>query len=212
MSGPARRTRADGLRNRERVIEAAKLAFKEIGPLVSLNMIARHAGVGIGTLYRHFPNRDVLIEAVFRRELEQMAAAARHLLETRPPGEALHEWMRLYVDFIATNKVLASAVSAIFGISAGMFRSSVAQITDSPVLGATTELYRSATALFIEAATLLLERASAAGDIRAGMEPKDLLRALAGFTATYGEDIEGWEASALRLIDILMSGLRMRQP
>jgi AcrR family transcriptional regulator len=211
-SGRPRKTRADGLRNRQRVIEAAKLAFTEIGPLVSLDTIARRAGVGIGTLYRHFPTRDALVEAVFRRELEQMAAAAKQLLATRTPGEALHEWMRLYVGFIATNKVLASAVSAIFGISAAVYRSSVAQITDSPVLGAETELYRSATTLFTEAATLLLDRAAAVGDIRAGVEPRDLLRGLAGFTATYGEDVEGWEASALRLVDILMDGLRARPP
>lgn len=200
--------RADGLRNRRRLVEAAKQAFTRFGPQVSLDTIARRAGVGIGTLYRHFPTREALIEAVFSRELEQQAGAAAHLLETMSPGEALHEWMRLYVGFIATNKVLASAVGSIFGLSTTLYRSSVAQITDSPLLGSTTMLYRSATTLFLDAADLLLKRAAAAGDISADLDARDLLRALSGFTATYGDDVEGWEVRAQNLVDIFMEGLR----
>jgi AcrR family transcriptional regulator len=207
-----RKQRADGLRNRQQVIEAAKHSFIDTGPLVSLETIAQRAGVGIGTVYRHFPTRAALIEAVFRRELEQLANAAAELLERLAPGEALHQWMRLYVGFIATNKVMASAASALFGISSDMYRSSVAQITDNPVLGAATDVYRSVTITIREAATLLLERAGAAGDIRTDVDPKDILRAIGGFTATYGDDVEGWEESAMRLIDILMDGLRARAP
>jgi AcrR family transcriptional regulator len=205
-----RKPRADGLRNRQRVIEAAKQTFTELGPLVSLDAIARAAGVGIGTLYRHFPTRDALIEEVFRHEVEHLAAAAAELLATQPPAEALHAWMRLYVGYIATNKVLAQAVSSMFGISPRVYRSSVAEITDNPVLGATTEVYRSAVTLFTDAAALLLDRAVAAGEVRGDVQPRDLLRALGGFTATYGDDVEGWESSALRLVEVLMDGLRVR--
>jgi AcrR family transcriptional regulator len=207
-SGAARKPRADGRRNRQRLIDAARTTFAELGPQVSLEAIARRAGVGIGTLYRHFPNRDALIEAISRSDVEALAGAARRLLEERGPGAALHEWMRLYVDFIAANKLMAAAVSASFGVSAGQYRSSVAQITDNPVIGSTSEVYRSAVTLFTEAAALLLDRARGAGAIRADIDARDLMRALGGFTVTYGDDVEGWEASALRLIDVLWEGLR----
>jgi AcrR family transcriptional regulator len=205
--GKSRKMRADGRRNRQRLIQAAKQTFTEEGPEASLEAIARRAGVGIGTLYRNFANRAALIEAVCRDEVEELAAAAQLLLEENEPGEALHKWMRLYVGFIATNKLLASAVNAAFGDPSAQHRSSVAQITDNPILGASTDVYRRAITLFIDAAALLLERARAAGHIRGGIDARDLMRALGGFTATYGDDVEGWEESALRLVDVLMSGL-----
>jgi hypothetical protein len=149
---------------------------------------------------------------VCRREVEQLAGSASQLLEDHEPGRALHRWMQSYVEYIATNKILASAVSAMFGISSEIYRSSVAQITDNPVLGSTSDVYRSAIALFTQAADLLLGRAIAAGDIGGGIDARDLLRGLGGFTATYGDDVEGWEASALRLVDVLMDGLRARAP
>lgn len=207
-AGEARKKRADGLRNRENLIAAAKRVFTETGPQAGLETIARQAGVGIGTLYRHFPTRDALIEAVCRSELEQLAAAAARLLAQMPPGRALHEWMRLYVGFIGTNKMMAEAVNAMIGNSAEPYRSSVAQITDNKVLGANTELYRNTSVLITEASTLLLERAYAAGEIHAKIGPRELLKALAGFTVTYGNEEEGWEATALRLVDVLMAGLR----
>lgn len=203
-----RKSRADGRRNRQSLIETAKKAFTDMGAQVSLESIARTAGVGIGTLYRHFPTREALVEAVCRVEVEQLAVAARELVDRHEPGEGLHRWMKLYVDFIATNKILASAVSAMLGPAS--YRSSVAQITDNPVLGSTTEFYRSTTALFMEAAAFLLERAHAAGDIQVLLKPRDLLRALSGFTATYGDDVQDWQASALLLVDIFYEGLRAR--
>jgi AcrR family transcriptional regulator len=167
-------------------METAKMTFAEVGIDVSLDEIARRAGVGIGTLYRHFPTRDAIVEAVYRREVEQLAGAAVRLLETLAPGEALHAWMRLFVDYIATKKVMASALGTI-----------VAQSKD---------LYATAGARITEAMHLLVERAHIAGDIRPDVDPNDLLRALMGFT--YGNASPGWQASALRLIDILMDGLR----
>ncbi len=181
-----RKPRADGQRNRERLLETAKAAFAEIGPDVSLDEIARRAGFGIGTLYRHFPNRDAIVEAVYRREVQQLADAATRLQETLPPGEALHQWMRLFVDYIATKKVIGSALGAI--------------------VGGVSELYAASGLLIIGSMNALVGRASASGDIRADADPNDVLRALIGFT--YGNTGPGWEASALRLIDILMDGLK----
>ena len=185
-AGHARKPRADGRRNRERLVEAAKAAFADVGADVSLDEIARRAGVGIGTLYRHFPTRDAIVEAVYRREVEQLARSATRLLGSLSPGEALHEWMRLFVDYIATKKVMASALGSIVGGATELYASSAAQITNAMVL--------------------LVDRAGASGDIRPDVDPNDLLRALVGFT--YGNASPGWQASALRLIDILMDGLR----
>lgn len=185
-AGLARKPRADGQRNRERLVEVAKAAFADVGVDVSLDEIARRAGVGIGTLYRHFPTRDAIVEAVYRREVAQLAGAATRLLESLSPGEALHQWLRLFVDYIATKKVMASALGSIVGRTAELYAYSGAQITGAMVL--------------------LVDRAAAVGDIRPDVDPNDLLRALIGFT--YGNTSPGWQASALRLIDILMDGLR----
>jgi AcrR family transcriptional regulator len=181
-----RKPRADAQRNRERLMEAATAGFTELGPDVSLDEIARRAGVGIGTLYRHFPTRDALVAAVYRHEVDQLAEAATRLSETLKPGEALHEWMRLFVDYITTKKVIVAALGS--------------------VAGGQTELYAHSGERIMAAVQLLVERARAGGDIRPDVDPKDLLRALVGFT--YGNTAPGWEASARRLIDLLMDGLR----
>jgi AcrR family transcriptional regulator len=182
-----RKPRADGLRNRERLIDVAKLAFAEIGPNVSLEEIARRAEVGIGTLYRHFPTRDDIIAAVYRREVTQLADAAKRLLETHPAGEALHEWLRLFVDYIATKKVIAPALAS--------------------MAGGTSALYESSIELMKGAIADLVEKAIAAGDIRPDVEPFDLVQALGSFAMGVSTS-PGWETRTLRLIDILMDGLR----
>jgi AcrR family transcriptional regulator len=189
-TGSARKPRADGQRNRERLMEAAKAAFGDVGADVSLEEIARRAGVGIGTLYRHFPSRDAIVEAVYRREVAQLASSAERLLGQMSPGDALQQWMRLFVDYIATKKVIAAALGALAGGTADLYATSGAQISG--------------------ALSLLVERAAAAGDIRAGADAGDLQRALVGFT--YGNASPGWQASALRLIDLLMDGLRPSAP
>jgi AcrR family transcriptional regulator len=181
-----RKLRADSVRNRERLIAAAKAAFTEAGSDVALEEIARRAGVGIGTLYRHFPARDSVVEAVYRREVEQLGEAATRLLATMAPGDALHAWMRVFVDYIATKKVIAGALASLAGGTAGLFAASGARI--------------------MEAIGLLVERSKVAGEIRGDVEPVDVLRGLVG--VTYGNDEPGWQASALRLTDILMDGLR----
>ena len=182
---PPRKPRADGARNRTRLIEVAKAAFTEIGPDVSLEEIARRAGVGIGTLYRHFPTRDAVLEAVYRHAVHQLAEAARHLNETLPPVEALRAWMRLFVDYVVTKKIIAPALGTISGGSSALFASPGAQITT--------------------AITLLFDNAVASGDIRPAIQPIDLLYALVGPMNSGGDT--DWATRAHRLIDILIVGL-----
>jgi AcrR family transcriptional regulator len=155
---------------------------------VSLEEIARRAGVGIGTLYRHFPTREAVVEAVYRREVEQLAEAVPQLLETSPAGEALHKWMHLFVDYIATKRIIAPSLAV--------------------VAGRTSTLYASSLELITNAISTLVKRAIASGDVRRDIDPSDLLRAMVG--VSYGNPDAGWEASARRLINLLMDGLRRK--
>jgi AcrR family transcriptional regulator len=182
----ARKPRADSARNRQLLIDAGKAGFSEVGLNVSLEEIARRAGVGIGTLYRHFPTREEVVEAVYRREVEQLAQAVPRLLETLPPGEALHKWMHLFVDYIATKRLIAPSLGA--------------------ATGRTSALHATSKELITGAVTILVKRAVGSGDVRKDIDPSDLLRALVG--VSYSNPDMGWEASARRLVDILMDGLR----
>jgi len=185
----ARKPRADSARNRQLLIEAAKAAFSQVGLDVSLEEVARRAGVGIGTLYRHFPTREAVVEAVYRREVEHLAEAVPQLLQTSPAGEALHQWMHLFVDYIATKRIIAPSLAT--------------AVARTPALRATSS------ELISGALSTLVKRAIASGDVRKDIDPSDLLRAMIG--VSYGNPDAGWEASARRLIDILMDGLRRRQ-
>ena len=187
-AAPVRRPRADSARNRQLLIDAAKAGFSEVGLQVSLEEIARRARVGIGTLYRHFPTREAVVEAVYRREVEQLAEAVPQLLETSPAGEALHKWMHLFVDYIATKRIIAPSLGAAASRSSPLHATSVELIT--------------------RAISTLVKRAIACGDVRKDIDPSDLLRALVG--VSYGNPDAGWQASARRLIDILMDGLRRK--
>jgi AcrR family transcriptional regulator len=184
-----RKPRVDAQRNRDGLLEAAKTAFAELGPEASLEEIARRADVGIGTLYRHFPTRDAIVEAVYRREVQQLADAAPRLLETLPPAEALRAWMRVFVDYIAAKKVIAPALKSLVGADSALYADSSTRING--------------------AIGLLVERARASGDIRPDADSADLLRALIGFA--YVNSAPDWEASALRLIDLLIDGLRSKR-
>ena len=112
---PARKPRTDAQLNRERLLEVAKEAFTRSGPNASLDDIAREAGVGAGTLYRHFPTRDALIEAVYRTEVEKLAAAEQKFSDAMPPVEALRAWMLLFVDYIAAKQIIAPALNSLVG-------------------------------------------------------------------------------------------------
>jgi AcrR family transcriptional regulator len=183
----ARKPRADAVRNRERVLEAAKAIFSAGGPDASLEAVARRAGVGIGTLYRHFPTREALFEAVFRREVEQLGELAEQLKSEAAPVDALRRWLRSNVEFVATKKGMSAALAlAVHGSS---------------------ELYAYTFDRLTKAVGALLERAVAAGDIRSDISPEDLLRALAGMC--YMHDQPGWQGSVLRLVDVFVDGLCM---
>src|SRR6202161_2031095 len=110
-----RKPRTDAQRHRERILEIAKAAFPRSGTEASLDDIARDAGVGPGTLYRHFPTRDALIEAVYRTEVEKLASAEKKFSENLPPVEALRAWMLLFVDHIATKQIIAPALNSLIG-------------------------------------------------------------------------------------------------
>jgi AcrR family transcriptional regulator len=183
-----RKPRADAVRNRVRLLETAKAAFAEKGSGASLDEIARTAGVGAGTLYRHFPTRDALVAAVYRNETEQLVAAADRLAKTHSPVTALREWLLLFVDYIATKHGMSEVLNSI--------------------VGGASDLYSASTAQVKQAIAKLVDRAVASGDIRLVLDSIDLLRALAG-VANIGLGPDG-EQAAKRLVDILIAGVRTR--
>jgi AcrR family transcriptional regulator len=181
-----RKPRTDAQRNRARILEVAKEAFTRSGANASLDDIAREAGVGAGTLYRHFPTRDALIEAVYRTEVEKLAAAERKFAENMPPVEALRAWMLLFVDYIATKHIIAPVLNSF--------------------VGGPTKLYEGTRPLVQGAIDALVNRAVKSGDLRKDIVPFDLLRALIGVSnVASGPD---WQQSAKRLVEILIAGSR----
>src|SRR5450432_1848507 len=124
-----RKPRTDAQRNRERILEVAKEAFTHSGVNASLDDIAKEAGVGAGTLYRHFPTRDALIEAVYRTEVGKLAAAERKFAEAMPPIEALRAWMLLFVDYIEAKHIIAPALNTYVGGPSKLYESSRTQIS-----------------------------------------------------------------------------------
>jgi AcrR family transcriptional regulator len=181
-----RKPRADAQRNRERILEVAKQAFARSGANASLDEIAKESGVGPGTLYRHFPTRDALLEAVYRSEVEKLAAAERKFAETLPAVEALRAWMLLFVDYIAAKHIIAPALNAYVGGASKLYEGSRAQIQGA-----------------IDA---LVKRAIKSGEIRKDTVPFDLLRALVG--VSHVASSPDWRQSARRLVDILITGSR----
>jgi len=185
---PARKPRADAVRNRDRVLEAAKTVFSAGGADASLEAVARTAGVGIGTLYRHFPTREALFEAIYRREVQQLADLAERLKEEAEPVEALRQWMRSIVKFVATKRGMTAALALAADKSSDLVSSSFVRLTT--------------------AVGSLLERAVAAGEIRNDIGPEEVVRALVGMC--YLHDQPGWQKSVLRLVDVFVDGLRSR--
>ena len=183
--GGLRKPRSDSLRNRERLMAAAKSAFTERGANVALEDIARAAGVGIGTLYRHFASREALLAAVYSREVAQLAAAADALLARLPAGEAFEAWLHQMVDYMATKRVIAPALQAAPGAGSTLNAA-------GPAIG--------------QALSRLADAAIAAGEIRADLEQDDLIRLLGGLSLGY--DRPDWAASARRLIGVVMAGLK----
>ncbi|MGN7293059.1 MULTISPECIES: TetR/AcrR family transcriptional regulator [unclassified Rhizobium] len=186
--GQVKAPRADALRNREKLMATAAKVFPAQGTNASLEDIARQSGVGIGTLYRHFPTREHLVEAVYRRELESLAAAAEHLAATRPADVALEEWMARFVLYIAAKRGMAESLKAL--------------------MSANSDLFTEGTSRIREAMEGLRAKASAEGLIRSDMDTTDLLHALSGIYSM--SDLPDWKPRAHRLIGLLMDGLRTR--
>ena len=183
---PARKPRADSVRNRERVLEAAKSVFAEGGPAGSLEKVARQAGVGVGTLYRHFPTRQALFEAVYRREVEQLAELAGQLGTDLPPLEALRRWMHANVEFVATKKGMSAALAIAVHASSDLTAYSMDRL--GRALG------------------VLLRRAVEAGVIRDDISAEDVMRTIVGLCYTH--DKPGWQGNVLRLVDVFVDGMR----
>jgi len=181
-----RKPRADAERNRERILEVAREAFTMHGANASLDDIAKQAGVGPGTLYRHFPTREELLGAVYRSGLEKLAAAEQEFARRMPPIEALRAWLLLFVDSIAAKQLIAPAVNTLVGDPKKVFEASYARVH--------------------EAIRALVKRAIKSGDIRRDVDPMDLLWALVGVSNVASSP--NWQQSARRLVDILIAGSR----
>ena len=186
-----RALRADAKRNREALLVCAGQAFAEHGTAASLEDVARRAGVGIGTLYRHFPTRDALVEAAYRHGVEQLCDAAAQLLAEQPPDLALEMWMRDFVGYVATKRGLAATLK----LSAD----------DSH-----TELFAYVHERIKAAIKSLVDAACATGRIRSDVDGGDLIRALGGICMV--SDQAGWQDQARRLVSLLMDGLRYGAP
>jgi len=183
-----RKPRADSVRNRELLLEAATLIFSTGGPQASLEAVARQAGVGIGTLYRHFPTREALFEAVYRHEVDHLAELAEQLASDGDPVDALRKWLHANVRLVAAKKGMIEGLQLVAHGSSELKAYSFERLT--------------------KAIGLLLQRAAEAGRIRADVPPEDLLRTLFGIF--YSQGAADWQPSALRLVDVFVDGLVMR--
>ncbi|MBB4567949.1 AcrR family transcriptional regulator [Rhizobium leucaenae] len=186
----AKTLRADARRNRDKLIEAAAQAFANHGTAASLEDIARRAGVGVGTLYRHFPTREHLVEVVYRHEVEVLCNAAQELSRERAPDQALEEWMHRFVGYIATKRGMADSLRILLNSNSELFADSYGMV---PI-----------------ALRGLIERAVADGSIRADVDSTDVLHALSG---TYSmPNSPEWHERSRRLVRLLMDGLRWGAP
>jgi len=186
----ARAQRADACRNRDALLDVAAEAFANCGTEASLEGIAKCAGVGIGTLYRHFPNRDALVEAVYRHNVDLLCDGADELRATLPPDQALAEWMRRFVSYVASKKGLANYLKSVVSADSDLFVSTHARVQQT--IGD------------------LVQAAADAGTIRPGVEGMDLLRALSGVCLM--SDQSGESGHGATVAELLMDGLRYGAP
>ena len=184
-----RKVRADSIRNRERLLDAATRTFSNCGAQASLEAVEREAGVGIGTLYRHSPTREDLFEAVYRHEVDHLGDLAEDLAGDADPVEALRTWLHANVRLVATKKGMIAALQEAAQASNELRAYSLKRLT--------------------EALALLLGRGVASGELRADISPDELLRTLLGIF--YSQGANDWKPSALRLVDVFVDGLRTRR-
>jgi AcrR family transcriptional regulator len=189
MATSERPLRADARRNRDRLLAAAVRAFAAPdGAEVTLEAIARAAGVGIGTLYRHFPTREALIEAAYRSELARLCDAVPGLLADQPADRALRTWMDRFVDYMTTKRGMADALRAVIASGGNPYEQSRVRLLD--------------------AITALIDAAVAADGVRSDVDPADVLTALSGVSLAAGAPEQREQAG--RLLDLIMDGLRYR--
>ena len=186
----ARPLRADAQRNRERLLDAAVRAFSQDGPEVTLDAIAKDAGVGIGTLYRHFPTREALVEAAYRNELARLCDSVPDLLAALPPDQATRMWMNRFVDYMTTKRGMADALRAVIASGGNPYSESRGRL--------------------LTAITTLLEAGAAAGTVRPDVDPGDVLTSLSGVSMATVDPAQRDRAG--RVLDLLMDGLRYRAP
>ncbi|TDO54802.1 TetR family transcriptional regulator [Kribbella sp. VKM Ac-2527] len=188
MTGTGERPlRADAQRNRDQILAAAARAFSKCGLEATLEGIAKDAGVGIGTLYRHFPTREALIEAAYRNELAAVCDASPELLATMPPADALRAWMDRFVDYMTRKMGMADALRAVIASGANPYAQSFE--------------------LLVGAIKPLLDAGAAAGEIRPDVSADDVLVSVSGVALAAGTKRD----QADRLLDLLMDGLRYRR-
>ena len=188
-AGAARKPRADSLRNRDRLLKAATAVFSAGEPEASLEAVAKRAGVGIGTLYRHFPTREALFEAVYRREVDELGDLAERLTHQAAPVDALRKWLGAFVQLVATKKGMLAALSLAAHGSSELYTYSVERLT--------------------KAIGMVMQRAVAAGQMRADITPEELLRAL--LSLCYSYDRPDWQKTVTRLIDVFVDGLILKR-
>ncbi|MDX6341015.1 MAG: hypothetical protein QOH87_1153 [Trebonia sp.] len=181
--------RADAARNRDTILAAALAALTESGD-ASLNSIAKRAGVANATLYRHFPTRESLVLEVYRHEVRQLAEAADQLLVKESPGDALRDWVQRLAQYAMTKHGLADALRAATGSGTALFAE-----TYDPIVAALERL---------------LVAAEYAGTVRPGLDPHDVILALAGLWEI--EPTTDWQARARQLYDLIFTGLQADRP
>lgn len=185
----SRAPRADAQRNRQRLLDTALKLFASSDEEVTLSAVAKEADVGIGTLYRHFPTRDALVEAIYRQEVERLSEAAPALLKEMPADKALEEWLTRYAGLVATKRGLKEAVRSIFEPGTDAYAYSRDRMTD--------------------AVTLLLDAAAGTGAIRNDLDPQDVLLAVAASTWVFASDRD-WQERVRPVLRLVMDGLRYK--
>ncbi|HEY3926442.1 MAG TPA: helix-turn-helix domain-containing protein [Acidothermaceae bacterium] len=177
--------RADAQRNRERLLEVAARVLSQAGPDVTLEAIAKGAGVGIGTLYRHFPTREELVDAAYRNELARLCDSVDDLLAEMSPDKALRAWMDHFVDYMTTKRGMGNALRALIASGGDPFSESRVRLT--------------------AAVSTLLEAGSSAAVLRSDVQPDDVLLSLSGVSLATADPAQREQAG--RLLDLLMDGL-----
>ena len=190
LTTQARPLRADAKRNRERLLKVAVHAFLHKGPDVTLESIASEAGVGIGTLYRHFPTREALIEAAYRNELARLCAGVSELLRTMPADVALRTWMDRFIDYLATKRGMADALRMVIASGGNPHAQSRERL--------------------LEAVGSLLKAGADQGALRRDVDPADVMIGISGVSLAAGASEQREQAG--RLLDLLLDGLRYRPP